>query len=121
MDVESLYTEDLHSKGAEMRVKDQFGEDLDMYITIAGLDSTAYKKAVAKMKREMLEDVDADEARRDALVAVTLSWRGFTSKGEDIEFSSERALELYKNAPYIVDQADNFLTKRVNFMPSKDA
>jgi len=121
MDIESLYTEDLHSKGAEMRVKDQFGEELDMYIALAGLDSTAYRKAVAKMKRDMLDGVDADEARRDALVAVTLDWRGFMSNGSELEFSKERALELYKNAPYIVDQADNFLTKRVNFMPSKDA
>ena len=38
-----------------------------------------------------------------------------TAKGEELKFSTERAREMDAGAPYIRDQVDSFVAKRVNF------
>jgi len=62
MDIENLYTLDLHEAGAEMQVKDESGKPLEMYITIAGADSKAWKKATSEIKRAVLAGGDPEEA-----------------------------------------------------------
>jgi hypothetical protein len=117
MDIESLYTVESHESGAEMQVKDDTGKELDMFITIAGIDSKLFRKVKNELRREILKDVDADTEglRAKSLAEVTLGWRGFQSNGEDLEFSQEKAEQLYLNAPYLMDQADNFINQRINF------
>jgi len=117
MDINSLYTVEKHENGAEMQVQDETGKDLDMYITVVGIDSKLFRKVKNELRRAILRDVDADteELRSKSLAEVTLGWRGFKDKGEDLEFTQELAEQLYLNAPYLMDQADNFINQRVNF------
>lgn len=118
MDIDQLYTVDAHEAGAEMQVKDQAGKLLDMWITIAGLDSKAYRAAESEMQKEIRDGKDVEAAKVDAVTKISIGWRGFTSEGAEIPFSKEAIEKLYANAPYILQQADRFLANRVNFIKS---
>lgn len=117
MNLEELYTKELHSTGSKMQLKDENGELLDMFITLQGVDSKEFRAAKVKLQRDVLEDIkgDSDKKRADALASVTKSWEGFKSKGKLLKFSKEKAAQLYFNAPYVMDQADTFINQRVNF------
>jgi hypothetical protein len=133
MDIKSLYTVEAHESGAEMRVKDQYGKLTDMYITVSGVDSLAWRAEKLSMEKEALkkygefeESLDSkkiaeesDKLTSKGLANITLSWRGFVSDGEDFEFTKERAAELYTCAPYIRKQLDDFFSNRVNFTSGK--
>lgn len=125
MDIESLFTRDDHNEGAEMRVRDKFGKETDFYIMLAGVDSDLWRNAE---RNQRVLDMSAAVAGKKAeprtaaqlLAYVTLGWRGLKSKGEEIAFSTEKAEEIYTNAPYIREQADAFFSNRANFTkPSK--
>ena len=116
--IEDLYTVDSHEAGAEMQVRDENGNKLKMFITVAGIDSKLFRKVKVNLRTNLLkggENVDAETIRAEALANVTLGWRGFKSKGKKLEFSVERVKQLYNSAPYVMDQVDKFVNKRVNF------
>ena len=125
MDINSLYTAGLHDEGAEIQVKDQFGEKTDCYIKIVGPDSKRFRdiekqnirSLVAAIKGEDTEDVEDNKNEID-LAKLTLGWRGFTDKDKPLEFSTEAAIVLYVQAPYIVKQLNKELLNRANFMQS---
>ena len=49
------------------------------------------------------------------LSAVTIGWRGLNDGKAEVEFSKERALQLYDNSPNIATQLDRFIADRKNF------
>lgn len=126
MNIDELYTVDRHNKGADMQVKDENGKPLDMFLTLAGVDSKLYRKEKIVLSREVLNlssqenklDDKLDDLRAEALANTTLGWSGFNDKGKELEFSKDKAKQLYLSAPYIMDQADEFIFKRVNFIKS---
>ena len=118
MDIKDLYTVETHENGAEMQVNDESGKALDMYITLAGIDSKAFRKAKSKLQREILAGDDSEDLRAQALADVTLNWRGFLNDGVELEFTNDLVKQLYINAPYVMDQADVFINQRVNFTKS---
>lgn len=116
MNLKDLYTVEKHETGAEMRVKDESGKELDMYITLAGVDSKVFRKAKSELQRRILNGEDnSEELRASALADVSIGWRGFMDDGEEIEFSREIIEQLYNNAPYVMEQADLFINSRENF------
>jgi len=121
MDIENLYTLDLHEAGAEMQVKDESGKPLEMYISIVGVDSKAWKKASSELRRAVFAGGDSEDERIKTIVSCTIGWRGFESKGKELEFTEENIKGLYVNAPYILDQIDVFVGDRANFTKGKEA
>ena len=121
MDIKDLNTVDRHTAGAEMQVKDENGKSLDLFITVAGADSKAWRKASIEMKRLLLAGFDPVDAMADAMAKISIGWKGFQSEGEDLAFSQESIRNLYVSAPYIADQVDSFMSKRANFTQSKEA
>lgn len=119
MEITELYTREAHEAGAEMQVQDQYGKDMDAYITLMGCDSREFISAMTDFRRALLSGVNEAEAKAEALAKVTVSWRGFVSGDEEVPATDENILTLYKNAPYIVEQADNFSSARVNFTKGK--
>jgi len=117
MDINDLYTVDKHDEGAEMQVKDQLGNKLDCFITIAGIDSKAWKQSFAKQKRKLISGDDSNAAA-DLYTGVSLGWRGFVSNDEELKFSKKAIKQLYINAPYLIDQVDTFIANRANFTKS---
>ncbi len=117
MNIDELYTKEHHEAGAEMQVNDEFGNPIDSFIMLAGMDSKLFKKAETELHREILKDnnIDGDKLKAEALSKTTIGWRGFDYNGKELEFSQETAFKLYYNAPYIMEQADNFIAKRANF------
>jgi len=118
MNIEDLYTVESHESGAEMQVNDESGKALDMYITLAGIDSRVLRQAKSKLQREILTGDDTDDLRADALASCTIGWRGFMNNGIELKFTTDMAKQLYMNAPYVMDQADVFINQRVNFTKS---
>ncbi len=104
-----------------MHVKDQFGKKVDIFITLAGVDSKQWRTAQIELRRALMAGADSLEATADAMSKCSISWRGPESNGEPLEFSKESVRNLYISAPYIIDQADEYLSNRVNFTKSKDA
>jgi hypothetical protein len=120
MDINDLYSLERHETGAEMQVRDENGEKLDAFITIAGVDSKLFRKAKNELRREILKDIDADyeELRAKKIAEVTIGWRGFNNGTKKLKFTKKLAEQLYLNAPYLMDQADEFINTRLNFTKS---
>lgn len=122
MDIEKLYTLDAHDSGSELQLKDQFGKNIDSYVTVVGLDSKVWRQIDAERNQKLVakmiakDDSPVDDTTAETLARATVSWRGFTSDGKELEFSKASAAELYKKAPYIADQVDRFIGRRANFI-----
>lgn len=125
MELDTLLTTEAHNEGAEMRVRGPDGVETDFYITLAGMDSEAWRNAEVVKRRKQLESVKADQEDKDAIaykilvdqvVSATIGWKGLSSNGEEVEFSKEQAEQVYIGAPYVLDQAFLFIGDRVNFI-----
>lgn len=116
MNIDELYTVEHHEKGAEMQVRNEDGKKLDMFITLAGIDSKLWRNAFNSHKKELIDGNEDADAKLYA--EVTLGWRGFMSKDKELEFSKKKAEQLYVNAPYIMGQVDKFIADRGNFTKS---
>ena len=119
MELENLYSVDLHEKGAEMQLAGVDGAPVDCFITLIGVDSPSWAGIVRKYRDKQLKalsDGDRINTKASMLSEASIGWRGFTSNGEEIEFSKDKVRELYINAPYILTQSDNFVAERINFM-----
>jgi hypothetical protein len=114
MDIKGLYTVEKHEDGAEIGIISPLdGELTDFYIKVQGIDSKAYRTAVRAYHRKLLADEEGGEA--DLLAAVTIGWRGLYDGKVEVEFTKEKALQLYENSPNIATQIDRFLGDRKNF------
>jgi hypothetical protein len=125
MELDELDTHTAHTEGAECRIFNALtGKQTDIYIRVLGIDSDQYRKSAAKARELFVASkmtngevkVDADLLELDTLVDVTVGWRGITNDGKEWKFNKSRCKKLYKMAPYIRDQIDRFLAKRVNFI-----
>jgi len=117
MDIDDLYTADLHDEGAEMKVKTREGKETDMVLILMGADSKVFRKELLSMKREMAinPDCDIDEAKAKCLAAITKGWKNFNSKGKELKFSKKLVKNLYVKSPYIMDEVDIFINNNANF------
>jgi len=114
MEIDQLATAGDHDKGADMQVLDQYGEKLDCFITLAGIDSKLYRTIYKDAQRKFLKGENYDDDA-EILAKITLGWKGFKDKGKALKFSKVRIKQLYIAAPYIMDQADRFIIERKNF------
>jgi hypothetical protein len=114
MELDELCTTERHEKGAEIRIKNPVDDsETDVYITIQGIDSKSYRQAAKTQQKDILDDVEGSGEK--LLASITIGWRGLTDKGVEVEFSKDRAEQLYSNSPGIARQVDNFAAKRGNF------
>jgi hypothetical protein len=125
MDFAQLATAQAHAQGAECNIKNPLnGEPTDVFITIMGADSREWRAAKKAQTSQILkaksqgkeESLDFDKMDVDALVSVTLGWRGIAKDGEDYEFNKKNARELYQDAPGVVTQLLEFLGDGENFI-----
>lgn len=113
MEIKKLETRTESNKGREMQVRGWDGKLTDFYITLAGIDSDKWQKVKREIQQKIFlgEDPDAPTSLAD----VTISWRGLVDNGKEVPFSHEAAASLYREAPYIREQADRFVADRENF------
>jgi len=114
MDINKLSTAEAHEKAAEMCVRDRIANTpTDFFITIRGVDSPTYRKALTVFHRAILKG--DDDANFALMAAVTVSWRGLTNKGKKVECNEAAAVKFYKSAPYIARQIEIFINQYANF------
>jgi len=124
MDFKQLATAESHGEGAECNILDPItGESTDVFITIMGADSAAWRAQKKKQTNAVIAarssgkhgELDFDKMDVDALVAATIGWRGIVSDGEEYKFTKANAKKLYENAPSVVSQLLEFLSNGANF------
>lgn len=114
------------NKGAKMPIMDTEGKDSGESLTVLGVDSDAFQKANRRMRRTLLAyleekgDLKAkdDEAyaeltlrqQRELQASLVIGW------SFEEEFTQANVVELFTDAPYIADQADQFASKRGQFV-----
>lgn len=125
MELSNLLTVDDHDAGAECNIVSPIdGKKTDVYILIAGADSAVWRKQKRKQTSEIMfstrskKDVflDYDKMDIEAVVEITLGWRGIVSNGDDYPYSKENALALYSKSPGIVNQLLDFIANKRNFI-----
>jgi hypothetical protein len=119
MELGKLETRTAHEAGAEMRVIGPDGDLTDLYLTILGVDSTLWRGLVKDIERKVAESVsmgeDPEINKAEYIAQAVIDWRGAEENGEKLPFSQDRIKRLFDDAPYICDQADRFMSKRINF------
>lgn len=126
MDISTLSTAALSNDGAELEIRHpQTGKPTGIVIVLRGRDSKVYRQLTnefrAKAMREKIDDpINAAESKAvESRVACTVTWRGMVKDGKEWTFSADRARELYTDEGYgwLVDQIDQFIQDRANFLP----
>lgn len=126
MDINELLTKDAHDEGADVQIFNPItGEDTEVYITVMGVDSIEWQKAMKRQRSRVLAKL-ADKKELDAgdeideeieqLVAITKGWKGIAENGEEYEFTPDRCRELYTKSPGLRTQVERFVTNRKNFI-----
>lgn len=124
LDLASLDTAALCDQGAEMElVHPATGEPLGVYLTLAGVDSRAWRKAVAAQVERRLsrrggkisaEEIQANDI--EILARCTLAWRNVVLDGEALSCTPDTARALYKRLPWAREQADAFAANRASYL-----
>ena len=99
-----------------MQVVGPDGNLTDVYIRLVGVDSAKWREIKLDIERKAMSGDSGSLSPAEYLADATLGWRGIESNGNPLEFSPDAAINLYTDAPYICDQADRFVAKRLNFM-----
>jgi hypothetical protein len=125
MDIGSLVTVSDHEAGAEYNVRSPVdGKLTDVFITIKGADSLEWRKQKRGQTNKIIEsrssskkaqELDYDSMDVDALVAVTVAWRGIIKDGEEWPCTAENVRFLYEGSPRIVSQLLTFISDSANF------
>ncbi len=124
MELTSLTTVDKHEAGAEYNVLCPVSnKPTDVFIKIKGADSKEWRKAKKNQTADILnaksqgkeKELDFDSMDVDALVSITIGWKGITQDGEEYKYNKTNARKLYENSPNIVNQLIGFIAKQENF------
>lgn len=106
------------------------GAPLEIFITVLGADSAAYKERLLEHQRRAMADfqktrkfartpeqLDADAI--ELLAAATQAWRNVVVDGKPLTCSEAAARTLYADPrfPWIREQVDAAIGDRANFLP----
>lgn len=128
MDLNLLDTKKLANDGVWMRVVNiATGEDTDIEILLAGVDSEQFRDAkrdFENKRRAKLEHgsglpttQELEKARLAMLVACTLDWRNLELEGKPVACNKVSVHHVYRNFEWLREQVDNFIADRRNFLP----
>lgn len=123
-DLASLDTTPRADAGAELELTHPVtGAPLGVTLTLAGVDSAAYRKAQAALTDKRLGrrsgKLTAAELQRDGielLARCTLAWSGVVVDGAEVACTADAARELYTRFVWIREQADAFVSERANYL-----
>jgi hypothetical protein len=134
LDLASLDTTKAAEEGALLEVRHPTtgvvlanGDGRAVTLTLAGMDSARARKAERQATNRRLKQSgrgrslgvtgdDLDNDALDLLAACTMAWSGFELDGQQIECSAENARRLYRQFPWLREQAQQFMDDRGNFL-----
>ena len=108
-----------------MVINDASGKPTTDWITVLGSDSDAFQRASKRMRVETLafleikgEGVRGTDEHADFVIAQSRVMRASLVKAWSFDepCTPENVLELFKHAPYIAEQVDEFGSKRATFV-----
>ena len=126
-DLASLDTVSRGDSGAELELlHPATGEGLGVYLTIAGVDSKAWRRASAAVgaqragKRRLTAD-DIVASGIEILARCTMAWRSgdkatVVVDGQELACSLENARTLFTRFPWAREQADVWASDRANYL-----
>lgn len=134
-DLGALDTIEACNKPAEVEIKHPVtGAPTNVFISVLGKDSDAYRSIVRGMADESLKkqalgkgsDQTLDKLERkniEALCAVTVGWRtgddpAVTVRGERLAFSGANARKVYSELLPVREQVTEAINNLENFMPA---
>lgn len=130
MDLAQLDINRVADAGLECQVRHPITDaPLDIWITLMGADSQAYRTAMLERVRDLqrARPVDGDVPERsaaqieeDAVVVCarcTRGWRGVQIDGVDFPHSPENAEALYRRFAWLRYQVNEFIEERDRFLP----
>lgn len=122
-DLASLDTVALCEQGAELElVHPGTGAPLGVFVTVAGLDSRTWRRAVdaqnekRRSRRGPATQEEALAGTVDILARCTLAWRGVAFEGEELPCTVENARMIYTRLPWLREQVDLFASNRAFFL-----
>ena len=125
MEITALSTAKLSNDGVLMLLRHPVtNEQLDAGLVLRGKDSKEYRKLTqefrAQAMRQKMDDpmAMAEKRGKDSRVACTVDWVDMAYNGES-KFSHELVRQMYddEGLQWIVDQVDQFIQDRANFLP----
>lgn len=126
MDLSILDTRKAADAGAVLElVHPTTHKPLDIFITLAGVDSQVWKDAQRRQSNNRLkkksfrlsaEELEAEGV--DMLAACTLDWENMILDGQELECSRENAARVYSRFSWLKEQVDEFIGDRANFLPN---
>ena len=114
-------------RGADMQVRHPVTEEplftddgKPITIHLLGTDSAEFRNGVkdianrsAKRKRPSFNETERNTV--ELLARITTGWHGIVLNGEPLKFTRENAEMLYRDRPWLREQADEFAGDRANF------
>ena len=102
-------------------------EELDVKITVVGMDSEVYRKTSHHQRSRRLKSIrpngkssgiNMEELEADGielLAACTTGWKNMSYRGSELPFSKENAVMVYKEQAWVREQVDEAIGDRANF------
>jgi hypothetical protein len=129
MDLAALDTRKGAEQGYELQLTHpQTGEVLPGKLQLLGADSAAWQEKQAELVQRRVNrlsrtkkntatmaELDADSV--ELLAAVTQGWSGLAIGGADYAYNAENVVKLYRDFPWIREQAYEAVNDRGNFLP----
>lgn len=127
-DLNNLDTKAKADTGAVLQVEHPVDRTrLGIEISLVGADSDVYQRQVNSMANKRAKRLrpgqfvpptaeETTEAALELLAACTLGWKGMLLNGQEIPFSQENAVMIYRQFPWIKEQVDAFIGERANFL-----
>lgn len=114
---------DREEEGTEIEVRDVRGEvEEGVTITVVGTYSTTYTRAQKRNRDKYFRQrLDGDTLEKQSLETVARcikSWKGFTSNGQEFPYTTDNAVLLLANAPWIREQVEGAMNDHASFFPT---
>ena len=114
---------DVHIHGVDeepLYYQGENGERQPVIIRVAGAHSQRYRRAEERIRKRKLkpnkftgELIHTDNVEKVA--ECTLSWKGIHAGGEPVEMTIPNARQIYKRAPWVLDQILEAMNEPTNF------
>lgn len=125
MDLTKLDTVAACEKGFPLVIKDAEDMPTDIVIHVVGVDSKVFRNenakvqariAMAEKRGKKLDPLELEESYCELLAKCTLGWENLELGGKKLEFSQDKAQEIYQSYPLIKTQVFAALFDRAAFV-----
>jgi hypothetical protein len=122
MDLSTFETATMAEAGIWFTPNDFDGKPLDCRFHVLGQDAKSVRKAmsaraskaIARIQEKKADDEEFDQA--EILADSVIGWESVAWQGDELAFSKENVIKVFRAAPFIADQVDRYVSRRRNFI-----